>query len=408
MKKNRLFRSIQLLILLSILLFFSRTYAQEPLQSGIPVDTSLSEFTYRNYYIDVPSGAIRLTATISNGKGDLDLFIKFNNPLSGESYQELIDNSDFRSDVLNTADESILITSQDSPPLQEGRWYVVPANFNDTETSFTMTVTFEISAGGGGETSDPSGDGTARLNLVANDSFLVAWGRARLAYEIKAFKSGTLADLYVALLLNNGSLVFLKSNYSTSTSETPFARNILIVDGEYVIFDVDLPGEQLHDTVYMGTVLTKAGTSVFNFSNWISNFSYVLFTFNSTSSDQYKLLAERGNPFFMRIEFIRDRKIKKESWIYPGSQTYTFYNGALQSFPNEVVPASAGEPQGKPVNLDEILLYPTTTIEEVRNKYGDPDRVLDNLGPGIKIWVFHQAGIKITTRDGLISVIEVY
>lgn len=415
--KNGSFSTLQLLILICTVLFFSRAYAQDQLQNGIPLNTSLPSFNYRNFYIDVPSGATRLTATITNGSGELDLFMKLGEPVSGNNYQELVADSDFRSDVLNMADESISVTPQDNPPLQQGRWYVAPVNFNETETGFTITATFEAPTGGGGNgggngggIADQSGDGTARLNLEANDGFMVPWGGLRVTYDIKAFKSEARADLYVALLQDNGSIVFLNENFGLSTTEAPFARNILVADGEYLIYEGEQPGSPLHGAINVYAVLSKVGASPLKISNWMSNLSSVLLTFNSTSSDQYKILDERGTPSFLRIEFIRDRKIKKETWVYPGSQTYTFQNGALQSFPDSTVPAIAGEPRGKlkPVNLDEILFYPTTTMEEVRNKYGDPDRVLVSSESGIKIWIFQQAGIKITTKDGLISVIEVH
>jgi hypothetical protein len=138
---------ILLTFLLSTLLACSYSFAAEPLQSGVPINLSLAPLTYVNYYIDVPANATRLTATITNGNGDLDLFMKYGSPLSGATYGEVYESADAVSDGPG-ADERIELTAATIPALQGGRWHIAPANvqFGLASVSFTLTATIETAA----------------------------------------------------------------------------------------------------------------------------------------------------------------------------------------------------------------------------------------------------------------------
>ena len=114
-----------------------------PIESGVSFNTYLDALKYANVYIDVPSGATKLTVTVTNGTGDLDLYLKFGSRLTGGTLGELQANSDAASEGL-TADETIVLTPTSVPPLREGRWYVATLNLNSTTTSFTLTATVEV------------------------------------------------------------------------------------------------------------------------------------------------------------------------------------------------------------------------------------------------------------------------
>ncbi len=117
--------------------------AETALQSGVPFNTWLNGMTYANAYIDVPEGATRLTVTITNGSGDLDLYLKFGSPATGGTLAELNADADARSNGAG-ASETIVLSGTTSPALMPGKWYVATLNLNNTTTSFTLTATVEV------------------------------------------------------------------------------------------------------------------------------------------------------------------------------------------------------------------------------------------------------------------------
>jgi hypothetical protein len=113
------------------------------LQSGVPFYTSLSGLTIANTDIVVPEGARRLTVSLSDGSGDLDLYLKYGSPVSGSTISEIDADADIRSDGPG-ADESITITPSSRPALRPGTWYVATLNLNQETTHFTLTATIEV------------------------------------------------------------------------------------------------------------------------------------------------------------------------------------------------------------------------------------------------------------------------
>ena len=117
--------------------------AENVITNGVPYETSLGSNSYGNAYIDVPEGATRLTITVSDGSGDLDLYVKYGAPLQGSTVAELDSETDFMSDG-PTASEQVVVTPSDDPPLQAGKWYAAVLNYNAYQTSFTITATYEV------------------------------------------------------------------------------------------------------------------------------------------------------------------------------------------------------------------------------------------------------------------------
>ena len=93
----------------------------------------------------VPEGAGRLTVSIINGSGDLDLYLTWVlQPPSGPSH---VDDLDADSDVRftgRTAGESITLTPNFSSPLVPDEWWVTVQNLNDSFTAFTVIATLEV------------------------------------------------------------------------------------------------------------------------------------------------------------------------------------------------------------------------------------------------------------------------
>ena len=117
--------------------------AIDSLENGVPLQTSMAALTYGNIYIDVPAGATKLTITVSDGSGDLDLYVKYGAPLQGNTVPELDADVDYISDG-PTADEQVVITTAGNPPLQQGKWYIAVLNYNLYTTTFTLTATYEV------------------------------------------------------------------------------------------------------------------------------------------------------------------------------------------------------------------------------------------------------------------------
>ncbi len=136
-------------ILLGILLTFvalsgNARAADVPLTSGTPFPTSVpGKAIAKNLYIEVPQGSTKLTVTLTNGTGDLDLYLKYGRRLQGDTVNQLDADTDFISDG-PTASESIVVTPSSNPPLKAGRWYIGTLNLNSSTTHFTVTASVEM------------------------------------------------------------------------------------------------------------------------------------------------------------------------------------------------------------------------------------------------------------------------
>ncbi len=128
-----------------ILTTFFASQARASLESGVPFQTWVNSMSFTNIDILVPEGATRLTVSISNGSGDLDLYLKYGSPVSGSTIAEIDADADILSDG-PSADETISITPTTTPALRAGTWYVATLNLNDETTSFTITATIEKAA----------------------------------------------------------------------------------------------------------------------------------------------------------------------------------------------------------------------------------------------------------------------
>ena len=122
-----------------VIIFASQTWATT-LESGVPFNSSLNSMTYMNVDIVVPDGATGMTVSITNGSGDLDLYLKYGSPVSGSTIGELKVDADIITDGTG-ADETISITAASTPILRAGTWYVTTLNLNAKNTSFTITAT---------------------------------------------------------------------------------------------------------------------------------------------------------------------------------------------------------------------------------------------------------------------------
>lgn len=122
------------------------------LTSGVPINRSIAAppagfctLDGIQYTIQVPSGAMQLKIDL-NGMPDLDLFVRFNQPIAIQSGIVVVDFSSTR----DGGAESITITPNSTPALQAGTYFIALGNCGDGAGNFTLTATVSMDGGGGG------------------------------------------------------------------------------------------------------------------------------------------------------------------------------------------------------------------------------------------------------------------
>lgn len=99
----------------------------------LSVNGSVNQGSWKNYTIQVPSGATKVTIAMT-GSGDGDLYVR-----KGTTYATL-STYDFRP-YLNGTNETVVIDGSTSPALSTGQWYVSAHGY--TSANFAITATAE-------------------------------------------------------------------------------------------------------------------------------------------------------------------------------------------------------------------------------------------------------------------------
>jgi len=388
---------------------------QAVLSSGVPVDVALSSFGFRSFVIHVPEGAESLTVTLSQGELDFDLFVKYGAMAVGDnpSWEDLVSEASFLSVSLGS-DEQVVVDGDTSPPIQTGDWYILVANL-DSAVGGTVRLTATVETASG-ETPQGVATGAAatRLSFAINDPLLVPWGHFRLEYQLKSFRPDLRGDLYVALYVEGGPLVFLRNDMLATTSVIPWTTDVPLTDHQGLILAGDMT-DALPDLTYtVFAVVIRNGTSLLDFANWLSGLARITFATGNLSGDQTEILRENGYPHGFDIQFDHTARERVETWCY-GRDTpdtvYQFVNGGLLLSEEQAggqERRSAGGRQGAPAQLGPDRFSPATTPEEVRGLLGDPDRVVESGIPGLTRWIYGDAGAGITFDDGVIVQVGVY
>ncbi len=231
--------------------------SEASLQSGVPFDTYLESMTYANTDIYIPSGATKLTVTIRNGSGDLDLYLKYGSPAQGNTPEQLYANADARS-IGWTADETIVLTPETTPPLREGVWYVATLNLNGTRTSFTLTATVEVPIGAlpvptGQEiwAYQPTGTCVANYDAASSKPICIqpsVSGSKTITVKVETQRFAAPVDLYVGVRANpidSKNIYLLAENNQLkpfSAGYVPWRRNVTGPLSENIFGDRPLSG----------------------------------------------------------------------------------------------------------------------------------------------------------------------
>ncbi len=369
---------------------------QTVLQSGVPFNTFLEALTYANAYIDVPAGATSLTVTLTNGSGDLDLYLKYNIPLVGFSSPDLLSASaDFRSEG-PTASETITVTPSSTPPLRAGKWYVATLNLNNARTNFTLTATYQAPAstrtgnvpGTGTVPSTPAGSkprgpiqeapfvpSPETKHALFSGVFPAASIPGSTFSWMYGLEHGTAAgnaDMYLLLELKGGPFVFLGDQLPWDAVPV-YKRNFPITTGDIltVLPPVALPGGLPWGDYNFYALLVRAGNALFDPNNWVSDISIATMRFSPLSPQQEAIITNYGYPSqFVKVIRLSGGVARiDEVWAYGAAgMAVSFIDGA---FIEQTPISAAGMPTQPGAYKPEDYRFDMTT-QNIIAMHGQP------------------------------------
>jgi len=366
------------------------------LQNGVPFNTSLPALTYANAYIDVPANATSLTVAITNGSGDLDLYLKYGAPVTGSTVSDLNRNADFRSDSAG-ANETITITPASVPPLKGGKWYMATLCLNNTKTTFTLTATYQVPGTGGPtqpvpavpiKSSAPVSMGTLTpmpgvpgptetkhtFSLKSDPDVAIPGTYLDLGYVITPGTAVGDADLYFVVILPDGTPIFFGSQ--GPFDPVPVYRKAIPLPGklqDFILYDLPLPDTLPLGTYTFASVLVRAGNNFLDVANWVSDVAVDTLYFSPLSPSQEAMIKNYGRPsrFIKTFDTPGGRIRVDESWQYSGA-------GAILSFTNGVlvgVLADTGPAPAVLAGLNSETFTFTNTAQGIMQRFGQPGQI---------------------------------
>ena len=293
--------------------------AETALANGAPFDTSLNARSYSNVYIEAPADAVRLTVTVSNGSGDLDLYMKYGAPLQGGTVAELDADTHFISDG-PTASEQIVVTPADTPPLQQGKWYIAVLNLNAQPTSFTITATYEVAL-------EPT---LHELTLEVTPDRVAPGDPFTWTYAITPGTVEGRVDVVAAVMLPGGALLFFTENgLSPEPGVFQWGMDLSNQSAGTILHEFPFPSSVPEGDYGFYAVLVREGNVILDDRTWVSNLSGVPVRFFHRSPDQDWFMTHEGVPNDFVKTFSEDEgRIRvDETWAYAA-------NGLHVSFVN--------------------------------------------------------------------------
>lgn len=357
-----------LLFLFAFLVFYAfpgplPVTGAQTLESGVPLKVSLPPATYRNFSITVPEGAFRLTVVLTEGSGDLDLFLKYGDPLAGASYSELSDDADVVSKGPG-ANESIQITPDAVVPLRAGIWYAAAANLNDVTTAFTISATVE-------ETAGKHSISTSLSSASATPGVPLTW-----SLDIIPGTAAKVADLYALVLPPGGPLLFL-TQFGLSPDPVPFEMGVTVQrESSLLLSELPLASGFLPGDYYFGVLLTKTLSNPFDPEHWTSDLAVSSCRFSLLSPAQTIFVEGIGHPqhFIKTFRTENGEQRVDETWVYaPQGDAYTFINGI---FVEDASVDVQGMGTGQTAYVPEDYTF-DTTADQILAKHGQPLQIVD-------------------------------
>lgn len=253
------------------------------------------------------------------------------------------------------------------------------ATFSPTAVgSFSGSATF--STPGGPVTvnftgrSQPGRTDKGLIALQLNSDSVVPGNLLSIQYQTKKNTLQGNVDLYFALALPSGELLFLNEQGALTAALEPFRRNVSVADATQPVFPpFQVPVDVAFGTYnfYMAMVYAGMTLDPNNLApSLASGISQATLTYTPLSVEQQALLAARGRPDHISVFWSDGAQQKRESWLYlSGSPTrVAFLNGVQQS--QETVPGGGAGPK-----VDPSLLTPQTTQSQLTAAFGPPTSV---------------------------------
>jgi hypothetical protein len=215
-------------------------------------------------------------------------------------------------------------------------------------------------------------------------------------------KPGTLqgnADLYFAVLLPGGTLLFLTSEGFVPEFK-PFRANVAIADEKAPLFTMPVPVDLPFGPYIFFMGLAYAGTNAQDPANRASSIAQVTVTYAQLSPVQQALLGSLGKPDFLASFWFGLATVKQESWLYRSEPPtrFTFLNGELVS--QEAVADTSGGPGPK---FDPALFTPQTTEAQLTAILGAPVSVTAVEGSPQFQHVRYGSGLSVILLNGRFS-----
>ena len=274
-----------LLLLFSILIFSSVKGTAQTLQNGVPFNTSLSAGLYAAIEFVVPDNAAKLTVSLTNGSGDLDLYLKYGAPVSGNTVSAIDADTDHISDG-PTADERITLTPSSVPPLKAGRWYVTTLNYNNSNTSFTITASVEVEEVVSYDpeprpvlTPDPVSFTTGSVYDIEDADYIFNWAENELPGIFPSHQSTELetGSWYVHYYQSNGNALGLNTDDNEVYYYNGASSDLVKVGNVNDVKDLVIScGRSSKETASIGniTLSSDAKVNADNYNKAVENYAY--------------------------------------------------------------------------------------------------------------------------------------
>jgi len=241
--------------------------------------------------------------------------------------------------------------------------------------------------------------GQGLISIVTNADDYVPGALLDVRYSTKP---GTLqgpVDLYFAVFVPWGQVLFLTEGGEFGPGFLPFRRQVTLADETLPLFSFPVPVDLPFGIYTCFAGLAYAGTDASDTKNWASPIASVELSHAPLSPAQTALLAARGRkPDLLAISWFPESFQKRETWIYlgGGATKFVFLNGNLTG----EAPTSAG---GTGPAVDPGLLNPQTTLAGLTAALGPPSSV-EVLEEAPEFQAVHYAfGLDVLLRDGRFS-----
>ena len=208
-------------------------------------------------------------------------------------------------------------------------------------------------------------------------------------------------DLYFAVVLPGGQLLFLTSGGAFVPGFEPFRRNVTVADETTTLFNLLFPVDLQFGTYTCYMAMVYAGADATDSRNWASAVSSATVSYMPLSPAQVSIIQSRGgNPDLLAATWVDELLQKRELWLYLSDSptTYSFLNGELQS----QSPAS-GAAGGATPKVDPSLFSPQTTLDKLTAAFGPPTSVAPLNGAPDLQTVSYSVGLKVILRAGRFS-----